>query len=50
MGALMAGIFETQMTSYNRMINEKLEELENRFTLQSNQIKKPSFRTPNTTN
>jgi len=39
MGALMIGIFETQMTSYNRMINEKLEELENRFTLQSNQIK-----------
>ena len=38
MGALVAGIIETQMMSYNRMINEKLEELESRFTLQFNQI------------
>ena len=38
MGALVASIIETQMMSYNRMINEKLEELENRFTLQFNQI------------
>jgi len=38
MGALMTGIFETQMTSYNRIINEKLEKLESRFTLQFNQI------------
>jgi len=38
MGALVAGIIETQLMSYNRMINEKLEELESRFTLQFNQI------------
>jgi len=38
MGALVAGIIETQMMSYNRMINEKLEKLESRFTLQFNQI------------
>ena len=38
MGALVASIIETQMISYNRMINKKLEELENKFTLQFNQI------------
>jgi len=38
MGALVASIIETQMMSYNRMINKKLEELENKFTLQFNQI------------
>ena len=38
MGALVASIIETQMMSYNRMVNEKLEELENRFTLQFNQM------------
>ena len=38
MGALVASIIETQMMSYNRMINKKLEELENKFTLQFNPI------------
>ena len=38
MGALVASIIETQMMSYNRMINKKLEELESKFTLQFNQI------------
>ena len=37
-GTLVASIIETQMMLYNRMINEKLEELESRFTLQFNQI------------
>ena len=38
MDALVARIIETQMTSCNRMINEKPEELEDRFILQFNQI------------
>jgi len=38
MGALIAGIIEAQMTTYNNRINKKLEEMENRFTHRFNQI------------
>jgi len=38
MGALITSIIETQMATYNQMINKKLEDLENKFTLQFNQI------------
>jgi len=38
MGELIAGITEAQMKTYNDRINEKLEDLESRFTLQLNQV------------
>ena len=37
-GALIASTIETQMLSYNQMINKKLEDLEDKFTLQLNQV------------
>ena len=37
-GALVAGIIEAQMKTYNDRINKRLEELESRFTLQLNQV------------
>jgi len=38
MGALIASIIEVQMKTYNDMVNTKLEDLENTFTLQLNQV------------
>jgi len=38
MGALIARIIEVQTKTYNDMVNKKLEDLENRFTLQLNQV------------
>jgi len=37
-GALVANIIQVQMKTYNDMVNDKLEELESRFTLQLNQV------------
>ena len=39
MGALIASIIEVQIKTYNDMVNKKLEDLENKFTLQLNQVK-----------
>jgi len=36
-GALVASIIQVQMKTYNDMVNDKLEDLESRFTLQLNQ-------------
>jgi len=38
MGALIAGIIEAQMTTYNNRINKQLDEMESRFTHRFNQI------------
>jgi len=38
MGALITSIIEVQMKTYNDMVNKKFEDLENRFTLQLNQV------------
>jgi len=38
MGALVAGIIEAQMKTYNDRINKKLRDLKNKFTSQLNQI------------
>ena len=38
MGALEASIIQVQMKTYNDMVNDKLEDLESRFTLQLNQV------------
>jgi len=38
MGTLIARIIEVQMKTYNDMVNKKLEDLENKFTLQLNQV------------
>jgi len=37
-GALVAAIIQVQMKTYNDMVNDKLEDLESRFTLQLNQV------------
>jgi len=37
-GALVANIIQVQMKTYNDMVNDKLEDLESRFTLQLNQV------------
>ena len=37
-GALVASIIQVQMKTYNDMVNDKLEDLENRFTLHLNQV------------
>ena len=37
-GALVASIIQVQMKTYNDMVNDKLENLASRFTLQLNQV------------
>ena len=37
-GALVVSIIQVQMKTYNDMVNDKLEDLESRFTLQLNQV------------
>jgi len=37
-GALVTSIIQVQMKAYNDMVNDNLEDLENRFTLQLNQV------------
>jgi len=38
-GVIVAGIIEAQMATYNERRNNRLEEMENRFTHRLNQIK-----------